>query len=179
MHQHRLSLSVPLIMQSQNSNVLLSLNYWTGCLTEVTWLAREYACVCCIIEERRNAGVGLVKQLDHEKGLSVCWSTRVQRLHIVSLASIGLLYCSSFSHLPRTATHQRGGRKCLFIDGSVGACRVSQLATTAFPDPEPFPSNKQPAWMLQSDSLPPAPPWSSGEAAKHQSKSSNEWQVFC
>lgn len=97
-----------------------------GAPAEVTWLAREYACVCCIIKMQRNAGVGLVKQLVHEKGLSVRWSTRVQRLHIVSLASIGLLYCPSFSHLPCTATHQSGGRKWLFIDSSVGACTGTQ-----------------------------------------------------
>lgn len=44
--------------------------------------------------------MGLVEPSDHEKGLSVCWSTSAQRPHIVSPASTGLVYCPWFSHLP-------------------------------------------------------------------------------
>lgn len=45
--------------------------------------------------------------------------------------------------------------------------------------PETFPGNKQPAWVLQSDSLPPDPSWSSGEGAKDQSECSIECQGYC
>lgn len=88
-----------------------------GAPAKVTWLAREYACVCCIIKVQRNAGVGLVERLDHEKGPSVCWSSRAQRPHIVSLASFGLLYCPSFSHLPFALLHSHAperGKKVAF-----------------------------------------------------------------
>lgn len=44
---------------------------------------------------------------------------------------------------------------------------------------EPFLSNKQPEWMLQSDSLPPDPSCSSGEDAKDQSECGFECQVYC
>lgn len=162
-------------MQSQDNNVLSM--YWStritcsfailitlqGVPTRVKWLAREYACVCGIIKVQRNAGVGLVKQLDHEKGLSVCWSSKAQRPHIVSLASVGLLYCPSFSHLPFALLHshtpERGKKVAFHWRVSWSLHRnslkrgVSQLATTAFHDPEPFPSNKHPEWMLQTEWL--------------------------
>lgn len=38
--------------------------------------------------------MGLVKRLDYKKGSSVCWSTRVQRPHIVSLAGVGFAVLS-------------------------------------------------------------------------------------
>lgn len=162
---------------SRSSAVLITLQ---GVSAEVTWLAREYACACCVIKVHRNAGVGLEKQLDHEKGLSVCWSTRAQRPHIVCQASAGLLYCPLLSHLPFTLlrSHAPEKRKKVAFHSWVTWSMhrnsmkrgASQLATTAFYDLEPFPSNKQLAWTLQSDSLPPAPPGSSEQGAKDQSE---------
>lgn len=121
-----------------------------GVPAEVTWLAHEYACVCGIIKVQGNAGMRLVKLLDHEKGPSVCWSTRAQRPHIVSLASVGLLYCPSFSHLPFSLLHShapRRGKKVAFhwwVSWSMhrNSVRrgVSQLATTASHDLEPSPA---------------------------------------
>lgn len=181
-----------MFMQSQDSNALSI--YWSTFITcsfaititlqdvsdKMVWLAHKYACIFCIIKVQRNAGVGLEKHLDHEKGLSACWSNAAQRPPIVSLASVGLLYCPSFSHLPFALLHSHAperGKKVAFhwrvswnMHRNLVKREFSQLATTAFHDPVPFPGNEHPAWMLPSDSQPPPPPWSSKAGAKDLSE---------
>lgn len=98
-----------------------------GVSAEVTWLAREYACVCCAI-----------------KGMLAWdwWGSWIMRKDSLFVGPPGhrdltlcawpaLGYCivhrfpTSLS-LSCIATHQRRGRKWLFMDGSFGACTGTQ-----------------------------------------------------
>lgn len=72
---------------------------------QLRWCDRQVN-IICIIQVRRNAGVGLMRPLGREKGLSVSGSTGAQRAHIVCPASSGLLYCPPFCTPPSHSAAQ-------------------------------------------------------------------------
>lgn len=121
--------------------------------------------------------MGLEEQWDHEKGLSVCWSTRAQRPHIVSLASVGWGYCPPFSHLLFAVPHGHAPERRKKVAFHWWTCTGTRWGGEPVSWLQlPFMiSSHSPATCMNATKWPITPT----SSTKHQSECTMGWQVYC
>lgn len=152
---------LPIIMQSWGNCVLFhALDIWFTCsfriLTALQVVrgtalrsAREYACVCCVIELQRECWPGIGEAVGSwERPLCLLVHSCTETSHCEVWPVLGEVIVLHFSHLlfccpaqSRTREREESGFSLMNTHRNSLRRRASQLATTAFHEPEPFPSN--------------------------------------
>lgn len=157
-------------MQSRGNCVLFyALDTWFTCsfciLTALQVVrakalpsAREYACVCCVIELQRECWPGIGEAVGSwERPLCLLVHSCTETSHCEVWPVLGEVIVLHFSHLlffslSFTVTHQREGRKWLFIDKHAQEL-IEEESQSAGYKCLSWAIPQQPVWMLPSDSL--------------------------
>lgn len=192
MHQHRLNNQsfIDMIMQSQDSFVLS--RYWPiwitcsfpilttlqGVPAVVTWLAREYACVCCIIELQKECWHGIGEAVGSwERPLCLLVHQGTEASHCESgqcwVSVLSTIFPPPFRSPAQSRTRE-GGRKWLFIDGTCTGTQWRGESVSWLQLPFMILSHSPATWMNATEWL-----ITSTNSMKDQSECTQWWQVYC